>query len=212
VPKTFFEWLKGKLAGHDAELADGTVERVEKAITEAVLRQRQQQQQQPSVSVGRGFNKPLYGDQRAYPPAAPDESIKALLDSTMAEAVCFRPVFPPQYDAPTYTYFGGSPCAPEGFVWPTGTTADGSDDGRPLTFLAQVDCGKLPGFASRAMLPERLRRPAVLDRAGRPPGAPVRPRHRDHGMRVRRRTGNIDAIDTFAYCSYTSNSVYGLDL
>ena len=54
------------------------------------------------------------------------------------------------------TRFGGCPDVPEGFVWPTFTSDTFYDDTvkpRPLTFLAQFDCGALAAMDPEGLLP-----------------------------------------------------------
>lgn len=54
------------------------------------------------------------------------------------------------------TRFGGRPDVPPGFVWPTfkGKRYDGEIKVRPLTFLAQFDCGELAPYDSEHLLPD----------------------------------------------------------
>lgn len=54
------------------------------------------------------------------------------------------------------TRFGGRPDVPPGFVWPTfeGKRFDGEVKVRPLTFIAQFDCGELAPFDSERLLPD----------------------------------------------------------
>ncbi len=54
------------------------------------------------------------------------------------------------------TRFGGKPDVPPGFLWPTfkGERYDGEIKVRPLTFLAQFDCGELAPYDSEHLLPD----------------------------------------------------------
>lgn len=54
------------------------------------------------------------------------------------------------------TRFGGQPDVPPGFEWPTfeGRRFDGEVKVRPLTFLAQFNCGELAPLDSERLLPD----------------------------------------------------------
>jgi uncharacterized protein YwqG len=98
------------------------------------------------MALSSNFKKP-FGAPSSYPPAADDETIRALLHRTADESVAFKHQFPPRYPISGRTYFGGLPTAPAGFRWPR------APDGAPYTFMAQVDCSELPDFQLRKLLP-----------------------------------------------------------
>lgn len=54
------------------------------------------------------------------------------------------------------TRFGGQPDVPSDFMWPTyeGEGYDGVVKDRPLTFLAQFNCGELAQFDTEHLLPD----------------------------------------------------------
>jgi hypothetical protein len=52
------------------------------------------------------------------------------------QAVAFKAEYPPIYERPASTYFGGRPQLPDGLAWPTVTTGDVA---YALNFLGQVD-------------------------------------------------------------------------
>jgi uncharacterized protein YwqG len=102
----------------------------------------------------RGFHEP-HGKPENYPPPAPDEELLVILYRTMEEAVCFRHVFPPNFERKAMTFFGGLPLVPKSFVWPSGTAKANNGQHRSLSFsfLAQIDCRDLPAFSLRHLLP-----------------------------------------------------------
>jgi hypothetical protein len=86
-------------------------------------------------------------------PAPPRDLGRAKLDrSAPLRAIAFRRPFPPtDADRASTLFFGGLPRAPSGFAWPR------RSDGRALTFIAQIDCARLPAASEvpdRALLPE----------------------------------------------------------
>ncbi len=54
------------------------------------------------------------------------------------------------------TRFGGRPDVPPDFVWPVfeGEDYDGELQERPLSFLAQFNCGELSAYDSERLLPD----------------------------------------------------------
>jgi hypothetical protein len=63
-------------------------------------------------------------------------------------AIAFRREFPPEQTNKITTFFGGEPYAPAEFEWPRSQTTR-----LPLTFMGQIDCRALPGFAARQHVP-----------------------------------------------------------
>lgn len=70
----------------------------------------------------------------------------ALFRRYRREAVLLHRPWPPQAGPPTNSHFGGLPRLPEGFAWPR------TSSGKPLHFLAEIDCADIP-FPTA--LPER---------------------------------------------------------
>jgi len=86
-------------------------------------------------------------------PEPPRDLGHAKLDrAAPLRAIAFRRPFPPtEEDRASSLFFGGLPQAPSGFAWPR------RSDGRALTFIAQIDCARLPAASEvpdRALLPE----------------------------------------------------------
>src|SRR5262245_49023633 len=94
-----------------------------------------------TLDLRRGFHKP-HGEPENYPSTASNEELLGLLYRTMEEAVCFRHIFPPDFERKPMTFFGGLPLVPKSFAWPSGKPHFGGDK-RPsvsFSFLAQIDC------------------------------------------------------------------------
>ncbi|MBB4638135.1 DUF1963 domain-containing protein [Longimicrobium terrae] len=70
----------------------------------------------------------------------------ALFRRYRREAVLLHQPWPPQAGPPTNSHFGGLPRLPEGCAWPR------TSSGKPLHFLAEIDCAEIP-FPT--ILPER---------------------------------------------------------
>lgn len=70
-----------------------------------------------------------------------DAFIDALFQRLRRDAVLLHRPYPPHRAAHTNSKFGGLPTLPENYPWPR------MKDGKPLHFLAQIDCSALP-FAS----------------------------------------------------------------
>lgn len=71
---------------------------------------------------------------------------------TGRQAIVFRQHFPPQPEGAALSFFGGAPVAPESFRWPR---SGGGADGKPFTFLMQIDCAAVPPPARVGLLPAR---------------------------------------------------------
>lgn len=88
-----------------------------------------------------------------------DDEIKADLTGSAKSAIRFVREFPPRHPVTSLTFFGGHPVAPPKFVWPRrklNIWQGGQVVGEtvvPATFLAQIDCSKLPEFDGRSLLP-----------------------------------------------------------
>lgn len=125
-----------------------------KAPTERPAKALEPVEKAETLELRRGFRKP-HGEPENYPPAASDEELLVILYRTMEEAVCFRHIFPPNFERKAMTFFGGLPLVPKSFVWPSGTARFGNDKSRSISFsfLAQIDCRDLPAFSLRHLLP-----------------------------------------------------------
>jgi uncharacterized protein YwqG len=62
-----------------------------------------------------------------------------------------RHIFPPQPPLTRMSFLGGAPIAPHDFVWPIAANDDGLR--RPLDFMGQIDCARLPDGELRPYLP-----------------------------------------------------------
>lgn len=74
--------------------------------------------------------------------------LKAMIKTEAKPAIAFRREFPPEQTNKITSFFGGEPYAPAEFEWPRSQTTR-----LPLTFMGQVDCRALPGFAARQNVP-----------------------------------------------------------
>ncbi|MBK8631174.1 MAG: DUF1963 domain-containing protein [Sphingomonadales bacterium] len=80
--------------------------------------------------------------------AARTAELKAMIKAEAQPAIAFRREFPPEQTNKITTFFGGEPYAPAEFEWPRSQTTR-----LPLTFMGQIDCRALPGFAARQHVP-----------------------------------------------------------
>ena len=85
----------------------------------------------------------------AAPPAT--AQIDADVERASRQAIVFRQHFPPRRGESERSFFGGAPIAPTGFTWPR--PKDGN--GRPFSFLMQIDCAAVPASGRRGLLPDR---------------------------------------------------------
>lgn len=74
--------------------------------------------------------------------------LKAMIKAEAKPAIAFRREFPPEQTNKITSFFGGEPYAPADFEWPRSQATR-----LPLTFMGQVDCRALPGFANRQNVP-----------------------------------------------------------
>jgi hypothetical protein len=97
--------------------------------------------------------KDFFGGRAASPSLAPSRpgDVAAALSDGRRPAVALLRDFPVRHPTLARSWLGGCPMAPSSFEWPRHRRADGVSV--PLTFVAQVDCGDLPDFADRALLP-----------------------------------------------------------
>lgn len=86
----------------------------------------------------------------ATPPKRPPPETLPL-EQGRASALQLRHIFPPQPPLRRLSYLGGAPLAPRDFVWPIAANEDGVR--RPLDFMGQIDCVRIPDGPLRAHLP-----------------------------------------------------------
>lgn len=87
-------------------------------------------------------------------PAPTQEALEQVTAATKTR-LAIKHVFPPKMPDTNLSFFGGSPVIPTGdeeFDWPMVQNREGCLE--RLTFLAQIDCSKIPSGPARNLLPE----------------------------------------------------------
>ncbi|HSE76213.1 MAG TPA: DUF1963 domain-containing protein [Dongiaceae bacterium] len=87
--------------------------------------------------------------ERPVPTLTPES--REVLQKASETCLAIRHVFPPRHPQRSFSFLGGKPLAPDNFDWPLVHNRKGLLE--PLTFMGQVDCSKIPGGASRSILP-----------------------------------------------------------
>ena len=67
-------------------------------------------------------------------------------------AAVYKPVFPPDFESDSFTFFGGLPIATPDLVWPKATQANG--EVVLAQFMGQMNCEDFPYYIYRKLLPE----------------------------------------------------------
>jgi uncharacterized protein YwqG len=68
------------------------------------------------------------------------------------QAVLLKQHIPPRFNAASRSWFGGVPLVKPEFVWPS--TQYQHTTNKPLTFIMQIDCGRIPESARLGIMPD----------------------------------------------------------